>query len=237
MRGKKLPQQNKARIGVVIAARMTSNRFPGKSMALLNGKPVIQWCMERAKRIHNNAQVVLSVPDTDESQPMVDLAAKIGVDNFCGDELDVLKRLYDTARFFHFDIVMRITGDCPFIDPKVCSEVLSLLVWRRLDYCSNVFPTRTYPVGLDCEAFTMDCLEAAHQMADKPEEREHVTIWMQNTKEINKACVAQKVDVSHKNYCVDYPEDIDRLEKEIKKVSGNNNGNILYMPQKGRLIV
>lgn len=198
---------------------MTSSRFPGKSMAKLHGKPVIQWTIERAKGIMPAATVVLAVPDTDESEPMLELANSLGIQNFCGDEHDVLKRMYDTARFFNFDVIMRLTGDCPFIDPVVCLEVLSLLLWRKLDYASNVYPTRSYPKGLDCEAFTMDCLEAAHQLAKKSEEREHVTKWMQDTKQVTKGCVTQKLDVSYKNFCVDFPEDIARLEKEVTLVN------------------
>lgn len=202
-------------LGIIISARMTSTRFPGKSMALLAGKPVLQRVIERAKRIDTNAKVIVSVPDKPESEPMLQLAEKMHVSNFCGDEYDVLKRTYDAAIFHGLDIIVRITGDCPFIDPQVCREVISLLVWRKLDYASNIFPNRSYPRGLDCEVFTMDCLEAAHLLANRPDEREHVTLWMQKNSEIVKANVMQKVDASDRNFCVDYPEDIPRLEKEI----------------------
>lgn len=202
-------------LGIIISARMTSTRFPGKSMALLGGRPVIQRVIERCKRIDTNAKVILSVPDTPESEPMLKIAEEQHVSNFCGDEFDVLKRTYDAAIFHGLDIIVRITGDCPFIDPQVCREVISLLVWRKLDYASNVFPTRSYPKGLDCEVFTMDCLEAAHLLSNGLDEREHVTLWMQRNPEIVKANVMQKIDASHKNFCVDYPEDIARLEKEM----------------------
>jgi len=207
-------------IGIVIQARMTSERFPGKSMAILHGKPVIQWTMERAKKIRAgkrfvNPSVILAVPDTDESEPMLVLAESLGVSNFVGDELNVLKRYYDCARFFGFDVIMRLTGDCPFIDSRVCSEVLQLLLWRKLDYCSNIFPRRTYPRGLDCEVFTMDCLDAAYQLAETDYDKEHVTPWMQNTKELLKANVEQKEDKSSENWCIDYPWDISRIETAI----------------------
>lgn len=214
----------KPKVGVIIQARMTSNRFPGKSMAILHGKPVIQWTMERAKRIRVSAKgekplVVLAVPDTDESEPMLVLADKLKVENFCGAEFNVLERYYSTARYFRFDYVIRITGDCPFIDPRVCSEVIQLLIWRKLDYASNCFPERTYPKGLDCEAFTFDALEACQFSAESPYDMEHVTPWLQRTEGIKRACVKQKIDYSHKNWCVDYPEDIKRLEQEIKSKS------------------
>lgn len=207
-------------IGIVIQARMTSKRFPGKSMAPLLGKPVIQWTMERAKQIRApkraKSEIILAVPDTPESEPMIWLADNIGISNFCGSELNVLKRYYDAARFFKFDIIMRLTGDCPFIDPVVCSGILSLLLWRKLDYASNVFPKRTFQKGLDCECFTMDALEACHKLADQMYDFEHVTSWMQRTNEVKKGAYAQKVDMSHINYCVDEPGDIQRIEELLK---------------------
>lgn len=206
-------------IGVIVAARMTSKRFPGKHLAILHGKPVLQWCLERCKQIHKGAAVILAVPDTDESEPLLELATSLGVQNFCGDENDVLGRLYHAAVFFKLDIIIRITGDCPFIDPTVCREVLALLTWRNLDYASNIYPTRTYPRGLDCEAFSMDCLEAAHKLAKTSYEREHVTPWMQNTAQVVKGNVTQQIDVSFKNFCVDEPGDIERIEKETPVVS------------------
>lgn len=160
-------------------------------------------------------KVVIAVPDTPESEPMLELSTLMGVDNFCGDEENVLSRYYKCALFHKFDCIVRITCDCPFIDPVVCSEVLQLLIWRKLDYVSNVFPKRTYPRGLDCEAFTFDTLEAAYHLDKTKEGKEHVTPWMQQTPEVMRANVVQKTDASHKNFCVDFPEDIERLEKEL----------------------
>ncbi len=205
-------------LGIIVCARMTSKRFPGKSTALLHGKPVIQWVLERCQRIHKRAKVIVAVPDTDDSEPILEIASQLGIDNFCGSELDVLNRMYEAAKFFKFDVIMRITGDCPYIDPNVCTEVLQLLLWRKLDYASNIYPTRTYPRGLDCEVFTIDALEAANLLGKSNYEREHVTPWMQNTPQVIKGCITQGIDVSHKNFCVDVPEDIERLEREVPVV-------------------
>lgn len=231
-------------IGVIIQARMTSNRFPGKSLALLNEKPVIQHVVERAKlirgpiKIKKPVKIIVAVPDTPESEPLLHLITnKLGVDNFCGPEHNVLERYMGAANFFKLDIIMRITGDCPLIDPKVCSEVLQLLLWRKVDYASNIYPERTFPQGLDCEVFTYDALEVAyvenkynfnsletHQKLELEQlryDQEHVTPFMQRTDDFQKALV-KKVenglfdDQSKLNYCVDYPGDIKRLEKIIK---------------------
>jgi spore coat polysaccharide biosynthesis protein SpsF len=216
---KYLPRKKKQIIGVVIQARMTSVRFPGKSMALLNGKPVLQHVIERALQIRGEKgipidYVIVAVPDTEDSEPMIQLAEKLGVKNFCGDENDVLARYHSAARCFNLDIILRITADCPYFNPYVSSEVLQLLLWRKLDYCSNCYPKRTYPKGYDTEAFTYDCLDAAFQLATTDEQKEHVTTWMvENLSKLNTACVAQHKNKSHLDLCVDNPEDIERIEK------------------------
>lgn len=219
-----LPKVKKKKIGVIIQARMTSKRFPGKSMAMLYDKPVLQHVIERAKDIkgekgaHPEA-IIVAVPDMDESEPMLELVDRLGVYNFCGEEENVLRRYYQTAVHFGLDVIIRITGDCPLVNPRVSSEVLQLLLWRKLDYCSNVYPKRTYPRGFDTECFTFDCLEAAFKLAETDEEKEHVTTWMiNNSQELKTACVVQKLNKSHINLCVDYPEDLERLEALLKPV-------------------
>lgn len=221
-------RETKPYIGVIIQARQTSTRFPGKSMALLDGKPVLQHVIEKAKQIRPADLVVLAVPDTDESEPMLQLADKMNISNFCGSELNVLDRFYRAAQFYKMDFIIRITADCPFLNPRVASEVIQLLLWRKLDYASNLFPVRTYPKGLDTEAFSYDCLEAAHTLCKAKDagedlilsaskyELEHVTPWMQTTDGIKRGQTQQKIDASDNNWCVDVPEDIERLEKIVK---------------------
>jgi len=224
-------------------------------MALLAGKPVLQHVIERCKDIKIslkfNKLIIVVAPDTNESEPLINLATKLGVENFCGSEDNVLERYYHAAQFFKLNHIMRITADCPLINPVICTEVLDLHIWRKCDYTSNIHPKRTFPRGLDCECFTFDCLQAAyvkvmeeankfsieqrdknkgeilgaHMFRDKAKydqekakyDQEHVTSWMQNEPEIKKALVRQKRDKSSQNLCVDYPEDIERLEKIINK--------------------
>ena len=206
----------KQRIGVIIQARMTSKRFPGKSMADLLGAPVIAHVIERARKIKLLSEVILAVPDTPESEPLVQIAQATGISNFCGPEDDVLKRYFEAAMFFNLDVIIRITGDCPFINVEICDKVLDLFLWRKLDYCSNVYPNRTYPKGMDCEVFTMDTLHATHVIATDLHDREHVTPYMQRENDIKKACLAQRHDKSHLDYCIDYPEDIKRVSEIVK---------------------
>lgn len=202
---------------VIIAARMTSKRFPGKALAQLAGKTVLERVIERAKLVPFVDSVICAFPASDASIPIYQLCSSLGVMCASGSEDDVLSRMYDAATMYGVDTIVRITGDCPFFDPIVAGEVLALLKAESLDYCSNVFPKRTYPKGFDVEAFTYDCLEAAHLMSKAPYYREHVTPFMQKRKGIRRANVQQKIDRSGINTCVDVPEDIERLEKMLAK--------------------
>jgi len=197
---------------------MTSKRFPGKSLALLAGKPVLERVIERAKLVPFVDIVIVAFPADDASIPIYQLCNSLGVACASGSETDVLGRMYDAASMYGIDTIVRVTGDCPLFDPIVAGEVLALLKAENLDYCSNVFPKRTYPKGFDVEAFTFDALEAAHIKAKKPDDREHVTPWLQRTRGIRRANVRQKIDHSKINLCVDKPIDIVRLENIIAKI-------------------
>ena len=201
----------------IIQARMTSRRFPGKSLAILAGKPVLAHVLTRAKKIRGVDKIVCAFPEDDASLPILDLCRGERVIVFAGDEDDVLGRYYEAAKAVNADIIMRITADCPFIDPTICGLLLEKMKKDDYDYMSNVYPERTFPKGHDCEAFTFNCLEAAYVTAEDPYEREHVTPWMQTTPGINRGALASKTDYSHINYCVDYPEDIKRIEAMIRK--------------------
>lgn len=154
-------------VGVVIQARMGSKRFPGKVLAQLAGKPVLQHVIERCREIkvaeNCDKKIIVAVPDTDESEPILELLLKLDVTNFCGSEDNVLERYYHCAKLFNLNVIMRITADCPLINPLVCEEVLNLFaVEKETHYASNIYPKRTFPKGLDCEVFSFECLEATY---------------------------------------------------------------------------
>lgn len=196
---------------------MTSKRFPGKVLVPLAGTPVLTRVLERAALVPFVDTVICAFPAAEESVPIYQLCNSMGIACASGSEDDVLARYYDAATMYGVDTIIRITADCPFFDPIVAGEVLALLKTGNLDYCSNVYPKRTYPKGFDVEAFTFDCLEAAHVMAKAPHYREHVTPFMQKHRGIRRANVRQKINRSGLNFCVDYPADIERLEKLLEK--------------------
>ena len=204
---------------VIIQARMNSKRFPGKVLADLCGKPVLWHVLTRCLMIEGADMVVLAVPDEKESEPLADLAKSLGVSVFRGPEPDVLKRYLGAARLFDADIIMRITADCPLIDPVICGEVLAAVKRPHIDYASNLLP-RTFERGLDCEAFTRRVLEQAAHMAMSPYDREHVTPWMQRAKGIMKVNIESGSPERERiNLCVDYPGDLKRIAKLMRKAA------------------
>lgn len=161
----------------IVQARLGSSRLPGKVMLSLGGEPVIRHVLRRCMDIAGIDKVICAVPDSPDSRPIERESKGLKCAVYRGSENDVLSRYYKAAWAVRAKVIMRVTADCPLIDPEICAKVLELLE-NGADYASNIMP-RGFPDGLDCEAFTMDALEQAHQTADDPYDREHVTIWMQ----------------------------------------------------------
>jgi spore coat polysaccharide biosynthesis protein SpsF len=203
-------------VACIVQARMGSTRFPGKVLADLAGKPVLQHVLERCKEIKGVDVVVCAIPLPDYA----DLGSLISdcdviAYSYLGSEDDVLGRYLAAAQFIEATTIMRITADCPLIDPDVCEQVLAKFQDGRYDYVSNVHP-RTWPKGYDCEVFSFEALEWADTNAVNEYEREHVTPDMVLLKRAN---VEAPYDASHVNYCIDYPEDIARLEQVMKEAA------------------
>lgn len=202
----------------IIQARMSSTRFPGKVLADLCCRPVLGHVIDKCQRIVGIKSIIVAIPDDDDSVAIEEHAAARGIRTYRGSKDNVLRRYYDAAKWLgEPDSIMRITADCPMLQPMVCSDIVAMHVLKKMDYTSNVHPVRTYPKGCDCEVFTFDCLEAAHSTAKTAHDREHVTPWMQRTRGIKRLNVRQKRDDSAINWCVDEPRDITRLEAIMRK--------------------
>ncbi len=157
----------------VVQARTNSNRLPGKVLLPLNGHTVIGEVLSRCWRIPGIHEVVCAIPTGDAA--LAKEALHYGPVTF-GPEDNVLFRYYQAAVAHEADNIVRITGDCPLISPELCGAVLGRLLCSNADYASNVHP-RTFPQGMDCEAFTFATLKRAEREA-LDDEREHVTTWM-----------------------------------------------------------
>ncbi len=159
---------------------MGSSRLPGKVLKLLAGRPVIEHVLRRAMASKRADAICLATTREAIDDPLEEVARALGVSVFRGSETDVLGRFAGAARMMKADIVVRVTCDCPLLDPSVVDAVIDLRESTEADYASNGL-VMDWPDGLDCEAFTAAVLFAADKAARDPYEREHVTPWIRTT--------------------------------------------------------
>jgi len=164
---------------IIVQARMTSSRLPGKVLMDVAGKPMLAQQLRRLKECAMAEEIVIATTTNPADQPVVELARREGVGWLCGNEQDVLARYVGAARQTYADVVVRITADCPLIDPQVTDRIINELVEHifECDYASNVMK-RTYPRGLDVEAFFIDTLLRMDRLAKSQQAREHVTVFL-----------------------------------------------------------
>lgn len=165
---------------VIIQARMGSTRLPGKVLRTLADKTVLAHVIERAQAFHNVQGIVVATTVGSQDDPIVEEAKRKGVMVYRGSESDVLSRYYEAAFQVQADTVIRITSDCPLIDPEVSSYVIQEYLKEGIyDYVSNTLE-RTYPRGLDAEIFSFASLEMAYRETSEIHDREHVTPYLYN---------------------------------------------------------
>lgn len=166
------------RIGAIIQARMGSTRLPEKVMKNLKGKTVLEHVIERVQQAELIDDIIIATTTHERDSVIESEALRCGVKAFRGSEDDVLSRYYYAAKENKLDIVIRITSDCPLIDPKVLDEIITFYLKNKFDIVSNAgsdVSSRTYPRGLDTEVFSFEVLENAFNNAVENYQREHVT--------------------------------------------------------------
>src|ERR1035437_1032733 len=167
----------KTNILAIVQARTGSSRLPGKMLLDLAGKPVIVRTLDRIKLASSVDRVVLATSTDPHDRSLIDIAAGCGVDTFAGSETDVLDRIYRAAAEFGATVCVRLTGDCPLLDPAVIDEVVRVFREGGCDYATNVL-MYSWPDGLDVEVFSFGVLETAWKEATLQIDREHVTTFI-----------------------------------------------------------
>jgi spore coat polysaccharide biosynthesis protein SpsF (cytidylyltransferase family) len=192
----------------IIQARMGSTRLPGKVLLPLAGAPMLQQVVERVRRARLVNDVLIATTTGAADDPLEALGREIGCAVFRGDENDVLDRYFRAAQAAKAGIVVRITSDCPLIDPGIIDEVLAELIGSNADYVSNVAPTRTFPRGLDTEAFRFVTLDRCWHDATEPACREHVTAFLhRHPDHFHIRGIVNDTDQSAHRWTVDTAED------------------------------
>lgn len=197
----------------IIQARMTSTRLPGKVMADLAGKPLLERMIGRVRRARRLSDVVVATTVNQTDDPVAQCAARLGVRLFRGDEADVLGRMRGAALMTNADPVIRLTADCPMADPAVIDAALTLYERSKADYVSNC-NRRTFPDGLDVEVFSARAFEIADREARHPQLREHVTPYMRGNRpdlgsgDFRRADLLADADFGHLRFTIDTAEDL-----------------------------
>lgn len=203
---------------VIIQARTGSSRLPGKVMMDLCGSPVLHHVVKRAAAIPGIEAVCCAIPDQPQDDELARIAEAMGAQVVRGPEQDVLGRYLAAARALQAEAVIRITSDCPLLDPVVSGKVLAAL--DGADYASNLDP-RSWPKGLDTEAFTREALERAARDATAPYDREHVTPYLRREPGFKRNNVAlADLSAADWRWTLDYAEDLFFLRALLDRIEG-----------------
>lgn len=215
----------------IVQARMGSTRRPGKVLADLGGRPLLSLVLERARRAATLDDVIVATSDLPGDDAIVELAEREGVDWARGSETDVLDRYRVAARGARADIVVRVTADCPLVDPELIDRLVALRGEGAFDYA--VIPTadplglglRRFPDGLDAEAITREALETAAREATDPLDREHVTRFVKLRPErFSIGYLQADTDLGHERWTVDHPEDLELVRRLVTRLGGAGFG-------------
>jgi len=212
-------------ISIIIQARCNSGRFPNKILKKLNSKSILWHVIERCKIM--NLPIIVSTTNQSIDDPIIKIAKECEVNFFRGSTNDVLDRFYQTAKKFSLDFIIRITADCPLIDPIESGKVIDSLKTGNYDYVA--LDDTTYPDGLDTEGFSFKSLEKSWNKSKLSSEREHVTPYIKDAKNGFKLYLIK----FHKNYSkyrltVDYPDDFQLIQNIYSKLY---HGNIFFIDE------
>ena len=191
-----------------VEARMTSSRLPGKVLLEAAGKPLLEHMVERLRRVRALDEIVIATTEEASSEPIAELADRLGIGCFRGSEEDVLARVLGAAQAHAADLIVETTGDCPLIDPGVIETVIARFNDGGVDYCSNTLE-RTYPRGMDVQAFPAAVLAEVATLTDDPADREHVSLYIYEHPERYRlrSVVFDRPETAEQRLTVDTPED------------------------------
>ncbi len=211
----------------IIQARMSSTRLPGKVLLDLGGRSVLSRMVERVKRAKRIKRVVVATTVDPSDDPIIAQCQAEHIDVFRGSLPDVLDRYYQAAKLYKAEIIVRLTADCPLIDPDLIDQTVETLLEQKADFSCNRLPppfTRTYPIGLDVEACTFAALERAWHEASEKRHREHVLPYLYEKEGRFKVVqLNYPRDLGSLRWTLDTPEDYALLKEVIHRLGGRND--------------
>jgi len=212
-------------IGAIIQARMNSSRLPGKVMLKVKNKSLLEHMLIRVKPSKKLDKIVVATSNESSDDIIEKFCQNNEIEYFRGDEDDVLGRYYDAAKKFSIDLVVRLTGDTPLIDPFVIDKIINYYQNNKYDYVSNYFPfPRTYPDGYNVEIFSFEILKKAYFEAKRPSEREHVTPFITMQPQLfSIGKVDHEKDFSKFRLNLDYHEDYLLIKQVFNHLYDDDN--------------
>ena len=208
-------------IGCIIQARMGSSRLPGKVlMKSGNGMPLLYHVINQLRHCSKVKNLVIATTTNQEDDEIEKFADNNSVNIFRGSEKDVLDRYFQCAKKYSFSTIVRITSDCPLIDPQIVDKVIERFFSGNYDYATNTL-IRTFPIGTDAEVFSFNALETAWKNAQLPSEREHVTPHLRNKGNFKTINVENDTNISNLRLTVDRIEDFELVKEILNNISIN----------------
>lgn len=232
------------RVVAIIQGRMSSSRLPGKILADIAGQPMLQRVFIRTSRSASVSQTIFATTTDPTDDPVAEYCDFSGIPFMRGSQFDVLDRYYQTAKQAKGDVVVRITADCPVIDPALIDDVVRTVTSDQstVDFAANRLPppwNRTYPIGLDTEVCTFPALERAWKEAKEPQQREHVMPYLYEGIQLitdnrllhtgisprgyNIALLHHTTDFGDYRWTVDTPEDLEFMRQVYSHFDGRDD--------------
>jgi len=202
---------------LITQARTGSTRLPGKVLKQINGKSLLEIHLERLKKCSKISEIIVATTVNEEDAIIYDKALEWGFSSFTGSETDVLDRFYQSVKDKNPDWIVRVTSDCPLIDPELVDEIVTFVQENNCDYGSNGL-IENYPNGQDVEVFKFSALKIAWKNALLKSEREHVTPYIRNNSDFNNGNLFKAInfpcdsDFSKIRMTVDEQRDFDLME-------------------------
>ena len=207
---------------IIIQARTGSTRLPGKVLRKIHGTTVLEHVVRRTQVVNKVNMIIVATTVEKADLPIVKWCASNNVRVYCGSLLDVLDRYYQSARLFNARNIVRITSDCPLIDPKLIDQMIEFHQRQKTDYAANILET-TFPDGEDIEICTFSALEKTWQEAKLGSEREHVTPYIRKHPELfTQASFTNRIDYSHMRWTLDEPQDLKFITSIYKELYREN---------------
>lgn len=203
------------KITAIVQARMTSSRLPGKVLKKVLDKPLLEYQIERMRRIELVDEVVLATTTNATDDPVIELCNRLGISTYRGSENDVLARYYEAAKLYQADVVVRLTADCPILDPFICNQAIDYYLQNQDKY--DYVRMEKFPRGLDTEVFPFEILAQCYYEAKEQPEREHVTPFIyRHPERYRVGYFISLIDYSVQRWTVDTEEDFELIKNIIQ---------------------